>query len=128
MTYERKYVHLRGRADVRVATDGRIAVYLYDGLTGKVIINHNEPFVFSTVLDAQLPPIPTKPIAFPPNSKPLRFLDIDMIASFGKKAFNLHLPTLKKIYPEITWELADNPNSHTVLDMNSTDPPEEDGN
>ena len=104
-----KYVHLRGRADIRIAADGKkIALYLYDPLTEENIINADNPFVFTHV---------------PSEGHPLKFLSVNIIAEFSKASYDIHEATLKKIYPEITWEIAEEPTEETMDDMNSTDPP-----
>ncbi|MCE6989808.1 hypothetical protein [Dyadobacter sp. CY323] len=104
-----KYVHLKGRADIRMTPEGKIALYLYDPLTQETIINPTNPIVFTHI---------------PSEGLPLMFLNIDMIAEFGVNSFNLHLPTLEQIYCGITWEKAEDPEAGTIDVMNSTDPPD----
>jgi len=119
-----KYVLLKGRAKMGVATDGRLtlAMCAQDGTP----YPGTEP-IFFAIPGTTVGIVPEDPkvpeVHSPPLNPLINFLDIELLAQFNEKDFIRYQPLWNIIAPTLTWATALIPNQHNMPNMNPTGPP-----
>lgn len=105
---QQRYVHVSGRAEIGINTDGRLTLVFFDQAGNP--INEADPFVFTNK--------PEGP------EKRLKLVVQDLIASFSEAAFARHKATIDQVSPNtVSWADAERPTVQTQREMNPTGPP-----
>lgn len=107
-TPERRYVHLKGRAEIGINSDGRLTVVFFNRAGDP--INEDKPFEITNIPSGQ--------------GNRLKLMTTEIIASFTEEAYNHHKATIEQLDPQVgNWSTAEVPTEETAREMTPTGPP-----